>query len=95
MSCSETEVNDKYTVKKLEMRGIPRSEFERYLKKTAEKVIKDTYYGEGWQVTLSDERQEDFGSFSIVVVDVVISAEKHQFESFLQTFRTNFLRGGG
>ena len=95
MSCSETEASDKYTVKKLEMRGIPRSEFERYLKKTAEKVIKDTYYGDGWQVTLSDQRQEDFGSFSIVVVDVTITAEKHQFESFLRTFRTNFLRGGG
>jgi hypothetical protein len=95
MSCSESAGCDNYTIKKLEMRGIPRSEFERTLEKMAEKVIDDTYYGVGWQVTLSAERQEDFRSFSMVVVEVTIAAEKHQFDSFLLTFRKKFLRGGG
>lgn len=87
--------DDKYTVKKLEMRGIPRWEFERYLKGRAQKIIDDTYYGEGWQVSLSQERQDKIGRFFLVAVDVTLAAKEEKFEDFLFTFRKNFLRGGG
>lgn len=87
--------NGKFTIKKLEMRGIPKWEFERYLKKIADKYIDDSYYGNGWQVTLSEEFQESMGVFSIIAVDVTIEVENDKFEDFLLTFRKNFLRGGG
>lgn len=87
--------NENVTVKKLEMRGIPKWEFKRYLRKIADKYSDDSYYGNGWQVTLSEEFQESLGAFSIIGVDVTIEVEKEKFEDFLLTFRKNFLRGGG
>lgn len=87
--------NGNFTIKKLEMRGIPKWEFERYLRKIADKYSDDSYYGNGWQVTLSEEFQESLGTFSIIGVDVTIEVEEEKFEDFLSTFRKNFLRGGG
>jgi len=86
---------DDIVVKKLEMRGIPKKEFERYLTKKAEKIVDDVYYGDGWQVSLSQERQDKVGCCFIVAVDVTLSAKSEIFEVFLLTFRKNFLRGGG
>lgn len=79
----------------LNMRGIPRREFECYLQKKGHKVSVNTFSGHGWEVTLSEERNESLGKFSLVAVDVTLEVEKDQFEDFLMTFRKNFLRGGG
>lgn len=87
--------SDDIVVKKIEMRAIPKREFEHYLKKKAQEMFEDTYYGEGWQVTLSQERQESLGSFSIVAVDVTLAVKHENFDAFLLTFRKNFMRGGG
>lgn len=94
---SGLEIKDtkQFASKTLHMRGIPRWEFERYLTNKAITKKADSYYGDGWQVTLSAERQESLGRFSLIAVDVIITAEKDQFDDFLQTFRKNFLRGGG
>ncbi|WP_414150447.1 hypothetical protein ACIZ62_14190 [Acetobacterium carbinolicum] len=86
---------DQFTVKKLNMRGIPRCQFERYLAAKARSIDADTFTGEGWQVTLSKERQESIGVFSLVAVDVTLAVKNDQFDDFLDTFRKNFLRGGG
>jgi hypothetical protein len=86
---------DQYTTKTLYMRGIPKWEFERYLIKKAMAIRGDTYVGPGWQVTLSEERQESLGVCSLVAVDVTLAVAKDQFDDFLRTFRNNFLRGGG
>lgn len=86
---------DQVTVKTLYMRGIPRWEYERYLSAKATSVQGDTYAGTGWQVTLSEERQESLGVCSLVAVDVTLVVAKDQFDDFLLTFRKNFLRGGG
>lgn len=86
---------DQVTVKTLYMRGIPRWEYERYLLAKATSVQGDTYTGAGWQVTLSEERQESLGVCSLVAVDVTLAVAKDQFDDFLRTFRKNFLRGGG
>ncbi len=86
---------EKFTIKTLYMRGVPKWEFERYLIKIAKTVTGNTYNGDGWQVILSEERQESLGQFNLVAVDVTIAVEKDQFDDFLKTFRKNFLRGGG
>jgi len=86
---------EKFIVKTLSMRGIPRSEFECYLAQKATQITGDSYAGEGWQVTLSEARQECIGGFSLVAVDVTLAVEKDQFDDFLLTWRKNFLRGGG
>ncbi|WP_373482860.1 hypothetical protein [Acetobacterium sp.] len=86
---------DQFTIKTLYMRGIPKYAFERYLIKKAIRSHGDTYAGEGWQVTLSQERQESIGVCSLVAVDVTLAVEKDQFDDFLLCFRKNFLRGGG
>lgn len=91
----KTKDPEKFTTKTLYMRGIPKWEFERYLAKKARTITRDSYEGDGWQVRLSVERKESLGQFSLVAVDVTIAVEKHQFDEFLQTFRKNFLRGGG
>lgn len=87
--------HQQFSEKTLHMRGIPKWEFERYLVKQATVIIGDTYQGEDWQVTLSEERQESIGMFTLVAVDVTIRVEKDQFDDFLLVFRKNFLRGGG
>jgi len=86
---------DQITVKTLYMRGIPKWEFERYLTKKATVIRGDSYAGAGWQVTLSEERQESMGVWSLVAVDVTLAVAKDQFDDFQLTFRKNFLRGGG
>lgn len=86
---------EKFTTKTLYMRGVPKWEFERYLIKIAKTVTGNAYNGDGWQVILSEERQESLGQFSLVAVDVTITVAKDQFDDFLRTFRKNFLRGGG
>lgn len=86
---------DQIIVKTLHMRGIPRWQFERYLGSVANATRKDCYVGDGWQVTLSAERQECIGVFSLIAVDVTLAVEKDQFDDFLLSFRKNFLRGGG
>lgn len=88
-------VCDDLVVKKIAMRSIPKREFERYLIKKAEKIVDDVYYGDGWQVSLSQERQEKLCDFSIVAVDVTLACKPEIFDAFLLTFRKNFLRGGG
>ncbi|MBU4541581.1 MAG: hypothetical protein KJ774_10220 [Firmicutes bacterium] len=87
--------SDQFTVKTLLMRGIPRWQFDQYLATKALSIAGDTYTGKGWQVTLSDERQESIGVCCLVAVDVTLAVEKDQFDDFLLTFRKNFLRGGG
>lgn len=86
---------DDIVVKKIAMRSIPKREFERYLTKIAEKIGDDIYYGDGWQVSLSQERYEKIGEFSLVAVDVTLAVKSEIFDAFLLTFRKNFLRGGG
>lgn len=86
---------DQFIKKTLYMRGIPKWEFDRYLRKKAETIRDDCYIGVGWQVTLSPERQESIGVCSLVAVDVTLVVEKDQFDDFLRSFRMNFLRGGG
>lgn len=86
---------DQMIVKTLHMRGIPRWQFERFLGSEAKTTGKDCYVGDGWQVTLSAERQERVGVFLLVAVDVTLAVEEDQFDDFLFSFRKNFLRGGG
>jgi len=57
-------------------------------------VVGDIYYGEGWQVSLSEERQEKVGCCFIVAVDVTMEVNAEIFDDFLMTYRKNFLRGG-
>ena len=82
-------------VKELNTRGVQKYEFERYLTKNAKKILDNVYYGDGWQISLSQERQEKIGSCDIVAVDVTLSVKAEIFEAFLLSFRKNFLRGGG
>ena len=87
--------SDGFVVKKLEMRSIPKREFEKYLSMQATRVEEDVYFGNGWQVTLSEERQENICGYNFVAVDVTLAAKQEIFEAFLLTFRKNFMRGGG
>ncbi|MGV8905244.1 MAG: hypothetical protein ACOH15_01455 [Acetobacterium sp.] len=86
---------DDMVVKKLAMRAVPKKELECYLIKKAEKIEDNVYYGDGWQVSLSPERQDKLGSCFIVAVDVTLSVKSEIFDAFLLNFRKNFLRGGG
>ncbi|KNZ42349.1 hypothetical protein [Acetobacterium bakii] len=80
--------------KKIQTRSIPKRSFERYFKEKGKEVVGDIYYGDGWKVSLSEERQEKVGCCFIVAVDVTMEVEAEIFDDFLMTYRKNFLRGG-
>ena len=81
-------------VKKIQTRGIPKRSFERYFMEKGKEVVEDSYHGDGWQVSLSEERQEKVGCCFIVAVDVIMEVKAEIFDDFLMTYRKNFLRGG-
>lgn len=85
---------DGMVVQKLKTRSIQKKEYEHYLKEIAKNVVGDTYYGDGWEVTLSQEHQDKLGCCYIVAMDLTVAAKEEIFDDFLMTLRKNFLRGG-
>ena len=76
-------------------RGYPNGTLKQYLTINATQVVDNTYIGDRWQVTLSEERQETIGACSLVAVDVTLAVEKDQFDDFLFSFRKKFSQGRG
>lgn len=91
----DSKIEGQKVTKKLEMRSIPKREFQKYLNKIGEVMGDNHYKGEYWEVMLSEEYFVSLGRFSLVAVDILITAENERLEEFLFTFRKNFLRGGG
>lgn len=86
---------DNWVTKTLQMRSIPKRDFEKYLITICESHQGNVYFGDGWECILSEERTESLGKFSIVAVDVTLKAKAEVYDALRRRLMLQFTRGGG
>ncbi len=82
--------------KRLEMRGMRRSEIINYFTALYEKNIsKGKFIGQNWQVEINKEKFITIGSLNIPTTIVIFRGSKEDLGPVISAFRMKFLSAGG